>query len=207
MPTILYSSTPIVFLRSKKTGSTTVKKCIRDYAISNQISFLEVHSKDIETVYTNKFVSHMPAKYMQERCDVWDLAYKFSFCRNPWDSIKSYYYFCKYTGPKYGWNNPENYRLSNVYDFVSSMIDIKGTCNFNNEIYAIDDKVVADVFDMNQIASTMKRLFDVDTVPKLNTQDYKLENIVLPTSVDNYIYRDYKWEIEKFEYERPMDNT
>lgn len=203
MPTILYQSKPLIFLRTKKTGSHSVKHCMRQYAEQNSVSFLEVRSKDTDTLENSKFVSHMPAKYLKQRIDVWDDAYIFTFVRNPWKCLKSYYYFCKYSGPKYNWNNPDNYNLDNIENFVKSMIDIKGTCNFNREIYSINDCVVANVYDTNEMSSVIKNLFNITEVPRLCVQEYVQEHISLPSILDNYIYRDYKWEIERFGYEKP----
>ena len=203
MPTILYQSNPLIYLRTKKTGSHSVKQCIKEYAVKNQISYLEVRSKDTDTLETHQFVSHMPAEVLSQRLDVWNISTKFTFIRNPWSVLSSYYYFIKNTGPKYGWNNPDKYSLNNINDFVSSLIDIHGTCNFNKEIYCINNQVIADVYDISQISTVMKQYFNIDNVPNLNVQQYEPNYFNMSKKIDTYIYRDYKWEIDNFAYTTP----
>ena len=204
MPTILYQNPPLVYLRSKKTGSHSVKHCMRQYAEENSISFLEVRSKDTDTLDDHKFISHMPAKVLQKRLDVWDTSKKFTFVRNPWKCLNSYYYFNKYTGPKYNWNNLNNYSLDNIEDFTKSLIDIKGTCNFNREIYTIDDQVICDVYDVKDIDKIMKEFFNI-SAPKIFVQNYDQEDIVISEKIDSFIHRDYSWEIDEFGFEKPLD--
>lgn len=202
MPTILYQATPIIFLRTKKTGSHSVKYFLKNYAEENQISYLEVRSKSDDTLKTHKFISHMPAKDLAERLDVWQNAKKFTFVRNPWQVIYSYFYFCKYTGPNHGWNNPNNYKLTTLYDFLESLIDIKGTTNFNKEIYTIDNQIIADVYDAAHISSVLTNMFGSTQVPKLNVQHYQIQKSELDL-LDKYVYNDYKWEINEFKYTKP----
>lgn len=203
MPTILYHSSPLVYLRTKKTGSHAVKWCMKQYAEQNQVSILEVRSKDTDRLDTHKFVSHMPAKDLSKRLDVWDSAYKFTFIRNPWKVIYSYYNYIKYTLPTYNYQVQESYCLNNLNDFVLSLQDVHGTTNFNKEIYTIDNQVCADVFDVSSISSVMKKLFNVDNVPYQNTQEYNLNITEFTSAVDNYIYNDYEWEINEFAYTKP----
>jgi hypothetical protein len=202
MPTILYHTTPIIFLRTKKTGSHSVKHCLKKYAEENQVSYLEVRSKSNDTLDTHRFISHMPAKDLAERLDVWDASKKFTFVRNPWQVIYSYFYFNKYTGPKHGWSNPENYDLRDLYSFLESLINIKGTTNFNKEIYSINDQIIADVYDISNIEKIMKTQFDQISVPRLNTQDYHMSKHELDL-LDKYVYNDYEWEINEFRYTKP----
>lgn len=202
MPTILYHTTPIIFLRTKKTGSHSIKHCLKKYAEENQVSYLDVRSKSDDTLDTHKFISHMPAKDLSERLDVWNIAKKFTFVRNPWQVIYSYFYFNKYTGPSYGWNNPNNYDLRDLYSFLESLKDIKGTTNFNREIYVINNKIISDVYDVSDISNIMKEIFKQDIVPKLNTQGYQICKHDLDL-LDKYVYNDYEWEINEFGYTRP----
>lgn len=202
MPTILYQQTPIVYLRTKKTGSHSVKYCLKKYAEENQISYLEVRSKPFDTLETHKFISHMPAKSLAERLDVWDVSKKFTFIRNPWEVIYSSFFFSKYTGPKYGWNNPDNYDLKSLHHYLESLLDIHGTTNFNREIYTIDDKVIADVYDISDIKNVIGKMFGKIEVPNLNVQNYKIQKQDLDL-LDKYVYSNYEWEIKKYGYERP----
>ena len=144
----------------------------------------------------------MPAKDLSERLDVWNLADKFTFVRNPWEVIYSGFIFSKYTGPRYGWNNPDNYDLRSLHHYVNSLIDIHGTTNFNKEIYTIDNKVVADVYDISNIQKVMSDKFGINEVPKLNVQKYEMEYQDLDM-LDKYIYEDYEWEINEFKYRKP----
>ncbi len=202
MPTILYQATPIIFLRTKKTGSHSIKYCLKKYAEENQISYLEVRSKPTDNLNTHRFISHMPAKELAKRLDVWQTARKFTFVRNPWQVIYSYYYFNKYTGPEHGWNNPENYDLRSLYSFLESLKEIKGTTNFNKEIYSIDDQIIADVYDIFSISEVMNNMFGQSVVPNLNTQSYQIGNHELDL-LDKYVYNDYEWEINEFKYTKP----
>lgn len=205
MPTILYQNPPLVYLRSKKTGSHAVKQCMRQYAEENSVSILEVRSKDTDTLDDYKFISHMSAKVLKKRLDVWNISKKFTFIRNPWKCLISYYYFNKYTGSKYNWKNLNNYCLNNIEDFTKSLIDIKGTCNFNREIYTIDNNVICDVYDVKDINKIMKKFFNISTVPKILVQNYDQEDIKVSEKIDSFIHRDYAWEIDEFGFKKPLD--
>jgi len=201
MPTVIYDSTPIVYLRTKKTGSHSVKHVLRQYADTKKLSILDVRSSDSDTLDNKRYISHMPAKVLSERLDVWNEAYKFTFVRNPWEAIASYYVFCKYTGPKYGWNNPDGYNLNNVDNFVLSLRDIHGTTNFNREIYTIDNKVIADVYDVSEIQKVFAQKFALEQeIPAYNSQIYSHNDYTPTKTMDKYLYDDYDWEINEFGY-------
>ena len=201
MPTVIYDSTPVVYLRTKKTGSHSVKHMLRQYADSHKLSILDVRSSDTDTLEDKRFISHMSALALSQRLDVWNEAYKFTFIRNPWEVISSYYVFCKYTGPMCGWNNPDNYNLSNIDNFVHSLRDIHGTTNFNREIYTIDNNLIADVYDVKDIPKVFLEKFDLEQeIPKYNTQTYSHNDHIPSKTVDKYLYEDYDWEINEFGY-------
>lgn len=202
MPTILYQEIPIIYLRTKKTGSHSVKYCLKKYAEENQISYLEVRSKPNDSLKTQKFVSHMSAKELSIRLDVWHEAKKFTFIRNPWQVIYSHYIFCKYTGPAHGWNNPDNYNLKSFSNYLKSLLDVHGTTNFNREIYTIDNKIIADVYDVTDIEKVIHQMFGKVYVPALNSQKYSIEKYSLDL-LDKYVYDDYMWEINEFKYTKP----
>lgn len=207
MPTILYLTRPIIYLRTKKTGSHSIKDALKTYATENQISYLEVRSKPTDTLYTTRYVSHMHAIDLAERLDVWNDADKFTFIRNPWQSLFSYYYFIKYTGPKYQYNNPENYCTDTFEKFVCDLKSNHGSCNFNRPIYTIDNKIIADVYDVGDIETVMQKRFGITALKKLNAQQYVQESFETSDKIDNYIYEDYSWEIENFGYKRPLDQS
>lgn len=204
MPTVIYDTTPIVYLRTKKTGSHSVKHCLRQYADSKKLTILDVRSSDTDTLDNKRFVSHMPAKELSERLDVWNNSYKFTFVRNPWAVVSSYFVFCKFTGPKYGWNNPDKYNLSNIDNFVLSLRDVHGTTNFNRKIYTIDDKVIADVYDVSDIQKVFAEKFALEQqIPTYNKQDYSHNDYIPSDNMDKYFYKDYEWEINEFGYTKP----
>ena len=204
MPTVIYDTTPIIYLRPKKTGSHSVKECLRNYADTNKLTILDVRSSDRDTLHNKRFVSHMPADALAKRLDVWNEAYKFTFVRNPWESIASYYFFCKFTGPQHGWNNPDGYALKTVSDFVLSLIDIHGTTNFNRKIYTINNSVIADVYDVKSMRQVFLEKFALEQeIPVRNKQSYSYINYMPERDADKYIYRDYEWEINEFGYTKP----
>jgi len=203
MPTVLYQTPPLIYLRTKKTGSFSLKFCMREYAYNNQITILDVKSKYTDTLDTHKFISHMPAKDLSKRLDVWNSAYKFTFVRNPWKVIYSYYIYIKYTLPMYNYQVKESYCVNNLNDFVLSLQDVHGTINFNREIYTIDNQVCANVFDISSIPIVMKKLFMIDNVPCKNTQKYNFNINEFTSRLDNYVYNDYEWEINEFDYTKP----
>lgn len=205
MPTILYQSIPVIFLRTKKTGSHSVKKSLRIYAENNQVSYLEVRSKPSDNLDTHKYVSHMPAAALAKRLDVWNESIKFTFIRNPWEVLESFYNFLLYTGPKYGYDNPDNYDLSNFESFFFDLRSKHGTSNFNKEIYSIDDNIIAEVYDIKEIGTVLKSKFNITDVPVLNKQSYQSNFLKYTSELNKYIEVDYKWEIENFGYTKPLD--
>lgn len=201
MPTVIYHSSPLIYLRTKKAGSHSVKQCLRDYAEREQVTLLDVRSKVGDTVDDQPYISHMPASVLSQRIDVWDVATKFTFVRNPWECVVSYYNFLLFHGPKYGYHNPDNYDLRSLDGFVESLIDMTGTCNFNREVYTINDKIIADLYDVSHIQQFFIDNFGISKMYKKNKSPPI--DIRVSSRLDKYIYEHYDEEIKLFNYEKP----
>jgi hypothetical protein len=78
---------------------------------------------------------------------------------------------------------------------------MNGTCNFNREVYTIDNVVIADLYDISQIQQFFNDNFDISKMYKKNKSPPI--DIQVSGDIDKYIHDHYAEEIELFNYEKP----
>lgn len=124
----------IIFVHIQRTGGTSIRR------------FLSKHlskSKDIEG--THDFVG-VAKKHIEDKEEKWGDYYSFSFVRNPWDRLVSWYYFIIQQN---SWLKLHHYVKENGPDFTSFIIrctevihDMDGDkcCAWNQLDYLTDIK-------------------------------------------------------------------
>lgn len=195
-----------IYIKTRKTASTSIevalsKLCTKDDIVTPINPKVEGHvPRNYEGFFNHISLSEIKSKIPSK---LYDEYYKFTFERNPWDKMVSYYWYCTKR-----WDVSENFR-----DFCLK-------CNKKNvgnyaiisdiERYSIDGKIAVDFIgryeslekDCEQVCSTLGIPFDGYLTKEKS--EYRKEKRHYSTYYDfvtqKKIEREFAKEIDFFEY-------
>jgi hypothetical protein len=147
-------------------------------------------------IFKHKFSSHMKAVSVKRRLGdlIWNNYFKFTFERNPWDKLVSYYFFMRIE--------------RDFNDWVKSLkVDVKSQ-PINYPLYTINGKIAVDFVgkyenlndDLNfvlQKLNLQKRNLPYEKKNKKGNRNYR---DYFTTETQNYVKKIYKTEIDLLDY-------
>lgn len=189
-----------IFIHIPKTAGTSVEQFLKDNG-KNEIEYLGVQN--------NRSMHHYTAlelKKLEPR--IFDIYYKFSIVRNPYDRLLSEYYWCPIpdVGFKYGKTKVE------FLNYVSKVV--KGKRYFENiyndhfipqYMFLYNNKLLVDQLfkyeDLEWVIDYLKKKLNIErNFPSLNK--FKITKSEWNENQKNRIYKLYKNDFILFNYEK-----
>lgn len=206
MTTIVFPPGKFVcYLRQPKSASSSMTRWMVNFAQQNRKTYLtsmhyqqKNYNVDIEpeTIFTH----HMTADRVRAAVPLWwDQMEKIVTVRNPWNILASKYYHMK----KLGITQVD---CSNFTEFCYKLRELRGTLNPGKDYYSIDGEIIAEhIIPVENLEYHLKHIFQGYILPELehvnvgtiNQSQYKE---IYSSDINDMIYEDFKYEIEKFGY-------
>lgn len=195
----------ICYLRQPKSASLSMTKWMVDLAQNNNRSYLtslyyQQKNYNVDVESDTIFTHHMTAARVRDTVPQWwDDMEKIVTVRNPWNILASKYYHMRKLGV-----TQVNY--DNFTEFCYKLRELRGTLNPGKDYYSIDNEIIADhIIPVENLEENLKSIFKDYVLPELQTTNVGLINQseykqMYTSDINDMIYEDFKYEIDKFGY-------
>lgn len=233
-----------IFLKTYKTGSSSIEEYLKKYCgevhedygkygfpiknciVSNMGVITYPRCNVIAPPRNDHFWDHMSAQEVKNKISprIWNEYYKFCVVRNPFDKLKSFYYFVNHK--MYKMKNSSYIKelysdeyniglqyINNNIDFIEGIEQANsfGENIYDTSIYTMDNSVCVDFVikyenfenDINEVFEKLNIPYEPDKFPKINSsitpygisnKEFYNENMI------NFVKEKYSFEIENFGY-------
>lgn len=181
-----------IYIANPKTGTTSVERLlVNDYAGSTRHDSSEISGKHAGS---NWLIQHTPSDY-----------YAFSFVRNPWDRLVSWYGMLQKHFPDERHNFKE-YLLNNLGEKKSESYSNMGSVTIAQRVWCDGVDFIG---RYETLYSDLNEVFKDIGLPTVNASDVPVKNVSKHRDYAQGYYTDYLkdavaeqcvWEIEKFGY-------
>ena len=195
----------ICYLRQPKSASLSMTRWMVKFAQENKRAYLtslnyQQQNYNVDVEQDTIFTHHMTAARLRDTVPQWwDRMEKIVTVRNPWNILASKYYHMKKL-------NVTQVEYSNFTEFCYNLRKLRGTLNHGRDYYSIDGEIIADhIIPVENLYPHLEVIFYGYDLPALEhanvgTVDQSEYKHMYNDELNEMIYEDFKYEIERFGY-------